>query len=431
MAYNFKMKIKVRFYEELNDYLPFYLRKREFEMEIKEKAKVKDILKIFKIPEEEVHLVLVNGENSFLEREIKEGDRISFYPVFETIDISPIKIIGEKRVKESFYKKEKGYLVCLVCERRCKLKEGDKGFCKTRMNIQGKIYTLVYGDISSISINPIEKKPFFHFYPGTRALTVGTWSCNFLCPWCQNYEISKRPENIGKGEFISPEEFIEIMDKYKCGGTSISFNEPTLLFEYSVDVFKRAKKRNYYNTFVSNGYMTDEALNILIDSGLDAINFDIKGNREFVRRYCGAELEKIWRNIKIAKERGMWVEIITLVIEGYNDKEDDIREIAKRIRDEIGREIPYHLTRYYPAYKFDSPPTSIKRLEILRDIAKDEGLLYVYIGNVPGHKYENTYCHNCGKLLIKRFGFEIIENRLEKNFCPFCKVEIPGCFKIS
>jgi|GEM_PF-33474 len=423
------MKIKLRFYEELNDYLPYHLRKREFEIEIKEGKKVRDILKIFKIPEEEIHLVLVNGENSFLEREVKEGDRISFYPIFETIDISPIKIINEKRVKESIYKREKDYSVCLVCERRCKLKGGQSGFCKTRMNIQGKIYTLVYGDISSISINPIEKKPFFHFYPGTQALTVGTWSCNFLCPWCQNYDISKRAENIGKGEFISPEKFIEIMDKYKCDGTSISFNEPTLLFEYSVDVFKLAKKKNYYNTFVSNGYMTEEALNILIDSGLDAINFDIKGNKEFVKRYCGADVSKIWRNIKIAKKKGIWVEIITLVIEGYNDREEDIREIAKRIRDEIGEETPYHLTRYYPAYKFDAPRTSVKRLEILRDIAKEEGLLYVYIGNVPGHKYENTYCHKCEELLIKRFGFEIIQNNITKRKCPKCDEKIYGVFK--
>ncbi len=420
------MKIKVRFYEELNDYLPFDLKKKEFEIEIKENSKVKDILKFFKIPEKEVHLVLVNGQNSFLDKELKEGDRVSIYPVFETININPIKIVNERRVKESIlYKKEKDFSICLVCERKCKIKEGRMGFCKTRINIDGKIYTLIYGEISSISINPIEKKPFFHFYPGTMALTVGSWSCNFLCPWCQNYDISKRAENIGRGKFISPEEFIEIMDKYKCDGTSISFNEPTLLFEYSVDVFKLAKKKNYYNTFVSNGYMTEETLNILIDSGLDAINFDIKGNKEFVKKYCGADVEKIWRNIKIAKKKGIWVEIITLVIEGFNDKEKDIREIAKRVRDEVGEETPYHLTRYYPAYKFNTPPTSVERLEILRNIAKEEGLLYVYIGNIPGHRYEDTYCPNCESLLIKRFGFEIIENRLkDKKICPDCGKEI-------
>jgi len=191
-----------------------------------------------------------------------------------------------------------------------------------------------------LSEHKSHRKNFFHFYPGTKALTIGTWSCNFLCPWCQNYNISKKAENIGKGEFISPEKFIEIMNKYKCDGTSISFNEPTPLFEYSTSVFKLAKKKNYYNTFVSNGYMPEEALNILIDSGLDAINFDIKGNKEFVKRYCGVDMSKIWKNIKIAKKKGIWVEIITLVIEGYNDREEDIKEIAKRIRDEIGEEVP-------------------------------------------------------------------------------------------
>ncbi|MEO0289780.1 MAG: AmmeMemoRadiSam system radical SAM enzyme [candidate division WOR-3 bacterium] len=424
------IKVKVRFYEELSDYLPLDLRKREFEIEIEEGKKVRDILKIFGIKEREVHLALVNGENSFLDREIKEGDRVSFYPIFETIDISPIKIINEKRVKESIYEFRGDYTICLVCERRCKLKRGDVGFCKTRMNVEGKVYTLIYGDISSICVNPIEKKPFFHFYPGTKALTASSWSCNFLCPWCQNYEISKAPYNIGKGKFISPEKFIDLMEKFKCEGTSISFNEPTLMLEYSLDLFKLAKKKNYYNTFVSNGYMTEKALNLLIDSGLDAINFDIKGNREFVKRYCGADLEKIWRNIKIAKEKGLWVEIITLVIEGYNDREEDIREIARRIRDEIGEDIPYHLTRYFPAYKFDAPPTSVKRLEILRDIAKEEGLYYVYIGNVPGHRYENTYCHKCGTLLIKRYIFDIIENRIINGKCFNCGENIRGFFKI-
>ncbi|MEN3046433.1 MAG: AmmeMemoRadiSam system radical SAM enzyme [Candidatus Hydrothermales bacterium] len=422
------MKVKVRFYEELNDFLPAHLRKKEFELFVEEGKKVRDILEIFKIKEELIHLVLVNGENSFLDRELKDNDRVSFFPIFETIDITPIKIINQKRVREAIYEKKDDYSICIVCERRCKLKRGDLGFCKTRINVDGKIYTLTYGDISSISINPIEKKPFYHFYPGTKALTVGSFSCNFLCPWCQNFEISKTPENIGKGEFIPPEKFIEIMEFYKCEGTSISFNEPTLLFEYSVDVFKLAKNKNYYNTFVSNGYMTEEALNILIDSGLDAISFDIKGSREFVKKYCGADVEKVWRNIKISKKKGLWVEIVTLVIEGFNDNEKDIKDIARRIKEEIGEDTPYHLTRYFPAYKFSAPPTSVKRLEILRDIAISEGLMYVYIGNVPFHKYENTYCHNCRILLIKRSIFDIVENKVINGKCFRCGTKIPGVF---
>lgn len=322
---------------------------------------------------------------------------------------------------------------CLTCEKRCIIPENELGFCKTRKNIGGELYTLIYGEISSISANPIEKKPLYHFFPGTKALTVGSWGCNFTCPWCQNYEISKFPEKIGQGIYISPEKFIELVQEYKCAGTSISFNEPTLLLEYSIDVFKLARKKGFYNTYVTNGYMTEEALDLLIEAGLDAMNIDIKGEDKIVQKYCGAEVEKVWRNAKKAKNKGVWIEITTLVIPGINDDEKTLRSIAQRIREELGKDTPWHVNRYYPAYKFEwevyVPPTPVKTLEKAIKIGKEEGLEYVYCGNVLGHPLESTYCPECKSLLIKRYGLKLTKNNLGKDKkCPQCGKEIPIIF---
>jgi len=319
---------------------------------------------------------------------------------------------------------------CHTCERCCLISEGEVGFCATRKNIGGQLYTLEYGDISSNSANPIEKKPFFHFYPGTKALTIGSWSCNFTCPWCQNYEISKSPQNIGHGQYISPEAFIEHVRRYCCQGTSVSFNEPTLLFEYSLDIFDLAKNEGYYNTYVTNGYMTVPALDMLVAHGLDAMNIDVKGEADVVKRFCAADVDKVWRNAARAKGRGVWVELTTLVIPGVNDDEGGLSRIAHRIRGELGNDIPWHLTGYYPAYKFRNesyvPPTPLSTLEKARHIGMAEGLKYVYVGNVSGHPYENTCCPGCRQSLIERYGFSITKYHISPDkHCPYCGEEIP------
>ena len=323
-----------------------------------------------------------------------------------------------------------GRIRCCTCERRCELLPDTLGFCQTRKNVGGKLYTLVYGEISSISANLIEKKPLFHFHPGSKALTVGTWSCNFTCPWCQNYDISKSPESIGKGRFLSPEALIELVPKSKCQGISMSFNEPTLLLEYSIDVFKLARKHGCYNTFVTNGYMTPEALEVLIQSGLDAMNIDIKGDAEAVLKFCNADVEKVWRNAVAAKRSNVWVEITTLLIPGVNDEDKILRGIARRIKYELGDDTPWHTTGYYPAYKFRDelyvPPTPLSSLERARNIGKAEGLKYVYSGNVPGHPFENTYCPSCNELLIERQGFSVTKYNITlEQCCPRCGQEIP------
>ncbi|MDI6806576.1 MAG: AmmeMemoRadiSam system radical SAM enzyme [Candidatus Aenigmarchaeota archaeon] len=337
-------------------------------------------------------------------------------------------------IKESLlYEKLKEEKVrCNTCERKCIIPKEKTGFCKTRKNEDGKLYTLVYGDVGLFTdANPIEKKPFFNFWPGSYALTVGTWSCNFGCVWCQNFHMSATPPNPQESNYISPERFIELVKLYNCQGTSISFNEPTLLFEYSLDVFKLARKEGFYNTYVTNGYMTLDALKLLKKAGLDAMNVDVKGDEEAVKKYCGGvDVKKVWRNIETAKKLGIHVEITTLVIPGVNEDEGCLKEIAGKIR-KIDKNIPWHVTQYYPAYKaldYGLYPgrTPVETLEKAYRIGKESGLNYVYAGNVPGHKYENTYCHNCNEMLIERFGFDVVTYKVTKdNRCPVCKEKIP------
>ena len=342
--------------------------------------------------------------------------------------------MGEKKedriIREALlYRKLNDEVECGLCERGCRIPSDSRGLCRSRINRKGKLYTLEYGDISSISANPIEKKPFFHFYPGTKALTVGSWSCNFTCPWCQNWDISKAYPDSKRGSYISPEKLVDLVPQYDCQGTSISFNEPTLLFEYSLEVFDLARKKGYYNTYVSNGYMSSQALDLAIEKGLNAMNIDIKGDKEVVKKYCGADVGKIWRNVRLAKDKGIHIEITTLIIPTVNEKDEILRGIAKKVR-EIDPEIPWHLSRYYPAYRFTLPATPVETLEKARTIGLEEGLRYVYLGNVPSHPYENTFCPSCHQLLIERAGFDILDCRLTPDRrCPGCSAKIPvvGC----
>jgi pyruvate formate lyase activating enzyme len=315
---------------------------------------------------------------------------------------------------------------CNVCERRCLIVPGSLGWCRTRENRDGTLMTLIYGAASSVAVNPIEKKPFYHFYPGSLTLTIGSWSCNFGCPWCQNWDISKVPPS-GQGEYISPERFVELTEKRGCQGTSISFNEPTLSLEWSLDVFRLARQHGLYNTYVTNGYMTAEALSLLIDAGLDAMNVDVKGDATAVRKFCkGVDVEKVWAICKIARLHGVHIEITTLVVPGVNDWDMALGNIAQRIVNDLGAAVPWHVTAYYPAYKFAAPPTPIRTLERAWQIGKDAGLQFVYTGNVPGHPHDNTYCPACGALLIQRFGFDVLSNAVGIGRCSKCGQPIEG-----
>lgn len=316
---------------------------------------------------------------------------------------------------------------CNLCERRCNIPRGGSGFCKTRVNVNGVLYTLVYGDLNAIESRPIEIKPFFHFWPGSTALTFSTWSCNFNCPWCQNWHLSKQPPNPRTAFFVSPEKIVRKALSSRDDGLCVSFTEPTMLFEFSVDAFKLASKFSLYNTYVSNGYMTFEALKILKDSGLNGLKIDIKGDDEVYKKYCGGlDVEYVWRNAREAKQMGIHVEMVNLLISGVNDDEECIRWIIERHLKEVGPDTPIHFTRYYPAYKFHNPPTKIEKLEFAYNLAKKLGVNYPYIGNVPGHSYENTYCPECGELLIKRYGYTVVDYRVTSDSrCPRCGRHIP------
>ncbi len=322
--------------------------------------------------------------------------------------------------------KRDGKIQCNVCERRCLLVPGGWGWCRTRQNRHGELVTVIYGAVSSLTANPIEKKPLYHFFPGSFALTAGSWSCNFGCPWCQNWEISKvAPPTTC--DYRSPEAFLAAARRARCRGTSISFNEPTLSLEWSLDVFRLARRAGLYNTYVTNGYMTPEALDLLIDAGLEAMNVDVKGGAERLRKLCKMiDVEKVWRCCSLARSRGVHLEITTLVIPGVNDSDETLRSIAERIRRELGRDVPWHVTAYQPAYRFSAPPTPLDRLEYAWQAGKDAGLDFVYVGNVPGARHGDTHCPACGELLIERVGFSVVENRLRHGACPRCARPIPG-----
>lgn len=348
-------------------------------------------------------------------------------------------ILDSKFIRVSKYQSKinDSYSQCLTCERKCKIPKDGSGYCQSRINHEGEIHTIVHGLIPALSINPIEKKPLYHFHPGSKALTIGTYGCNFSCFWCQNYHISKQnPQKLEQLEnshdYLSPEKFIDIALKNNCQGTSISFNEPTLLFEYSVDVFKLARQNGLYNTYVTNGYMTREVLRDLVDAGLDAMNFDIKGGPEMVQQYCGIDGEKVWRNAKMAKELGIHLEITTLLIPGLNTDESIIKYISKRISDELGDDIPFHLSRFFPRYKSANhglnSPTPLKILINGYKTAKDQGLNFVYLGNMPNTDYDKTFCPSCSKLVIERKVFGIKYQNIDPSgnciYCgfPICKL---------
>ncbi|BDH79647.1 MAG TPA: radical SAM protein [Methanothermobacter sp.] len=320
-----------------------------------------------------------------------------------------------------FYKNINEKIQCTLCERRCKLSNGEQGICRVRFNKNGKLYTLTYGRLSAMESRPIEIKPFYHYWPGSTSLTIATYSCNFSCPWCQNYQLSR---NLPLGvPYTPPEAVIERTLKNLDNGLCLSFQEPTLLTEYAIDLFKLGREYGLYGCYVSNGYMTKEALYALIEAGLTGLNIDIKGGEATYKRYCdGIDVYKIWRNIKIALDSGVHVEVVNLVVTGVN--EDDVDWIIENHLKFAGEDTPLHFTRYYPRYKFTNPATSIEILEKFVEKAKREGVKYVYIGNVPGHKYENTYCPGCGRLLIRRFSYRILDYGIEDSKCPWCKEKI-------
>lgn len=312
---------------------------------------------------------------------------------------------------------------CLTCQRQCVIVLQKYGHCKTRINDQGILYTTTYGLVTSLSNNPIEKKPLFHYYPGSVATTIGSKSCNFDCQWCQNWALSKASgEDLPEtSEFMSPRQIVDFAKRSQVQGLSVSFNEPTLSLEYALELFELAAPEHLYCMFVTNGYMTAEALRLLVKAGLTGAAVTLKGPANMVKKYCHADVEGVWDTLTLAKSLGIHVEIVSLIIPKLNDDSAFLKSLTTRILAELGPDTPVHFTRYHPAYKFDIPPTPIKTLEEARDLAQEVGLRYSYIGNVPGHPYENTYCPSCHQLLIRRYSSLSVESHLASNsVCSNC-----------
>lgn len=340
-----------------------------------------------------------------------------------------LELLKYPSVKESiFYERLCDDKVkCSLCERRCVISVGARGFCGTRINVDGKLYSLVYGDVSAIESRPIEIKPFYHYWPGSTALTFSTWSCNFICPWCQNFHLSRTLPSPLRASFLDPRLVVELALKYGDQGLCASFQEPTLLTEWAGDVFSRGSKLGLYCCYVSNGYLTIEALNFLKNNGLDGLKIDVKGDAITYSKYLGGlDVEVVWRNVREAKRLGLHVEVVNLIVTDVNDSEDCIRWVIERHVKEAGPDTPIHFTRYFPAYKFKAPPTKVEVLEMAYNLAKKAGIWYPYIGNVPGHKFSHTYCHNCGERVIVRSDFKVLGYYLsDDGRCPKCGVQIP------
>ena len=339
------------------------------------------------------------------------------------------ELLQSPSVREALlYEKLRGYKVkCGLCERRCVISRNNRGFCKARINLDGALFTLVYGDLSALESRPIEIKPFFHFWPGSSTLTFSTWSCNFDCVWCQNDHLSKVEPNPKSNHFFDPEKIVNLALHQGDNGLCASFQEPTILTEWALPVFKLGLEKGLYSCYVSNGYMTLEALKLLKEAGMTGLKIDVKGDKEAYHKYCGgADVEKVWRNAHETKKMGLHVEIVNLVVTDVNDDEECLRWVIKKHLKSVGPETPLHFTRYSPAHKFSNPSTKIETLEKAYNMAKKEGVIYPYLGNVQGHKYENTYCPKCGDTVIQRLGCTTVQYKVTQDKkCPKCGQNIP------
>ncbi len=316
---------------------------------------------------------------------------------------------------------------CHLCCHRCRISSGKRGICGVRENRDGKLYTLVYGKVAARHVDPIEKKPLFHFQPASRSYSISTVGCNLRCVHCQNWEISQFPRLYKSitGIEMTPEEVVDEAIKFNCRSISYTYTEPTIYMEFAYECARLARERGVKNVFVSNGYMTPEAIE-KIAPYLDADNIDLKGDDEFYKKITGARLQCVLDTIKDMKERGVWVEVTTLVIPRLNDSEDFLKWVADFIVS-VSPEIPWHVTQFYPTYKLtDRGRTPISTLRRAREIGIKAGLKYVYEGNVPGEGGENTYCPNCGRVVIERLGFSLTSINIKNGRCTFCGEVIDG-----
>jgi pyruvate formate lyase activating enzyme len=340
---------------------------------------------------------------------------------------------GLSLTEASWYvKRENGEVQCELCPRLCILGPNARGYCKVRVNIGGALYSLVYGKVAAIHVDPIEKKPLFHFLPGARALSIATAGCNLACAFCQNWSISQAYPEDAEAEKLMPQDVVELAKREGCPVIAYTYSEPTVFYEFMLDCAKLARQNGIRNVWVTAAYINPGPLRGLAKY-LDAANVDIKGIRDdYYRRYCDGHVQPVLDAVKILEEEGVYVELTNLVVPGGNDSERDIRDLVAWIRQNVGKDAVLHFSRYFPMYKMEQPgPTPESTLLEARRIALEEGLKYVYIGNLPGAGYEDTVCPGCGRLLARRVGYDVdwTTYGIVDGACRYCGAGVTGVWK--
>ncbi len=316
---------------------------------------------------------------------------------------------------------------CLLCKRKCRLMEGQRGDCRARIHLDGKLQTLVYGKPCSVHIDPIEKKPLFHVLPATGSFSIATAGCNLHCKFCQNWQISQRTPEETQNYDLPPQDVVRQALKYGCQSIAYTYSDPVIFYEYMYDTAKIAQQHNLLNLMITAGYIEQQPLLDLCPY-IDAANVDIKGiTEEYYQKMSSAELQPVLDCNITMRKQGVWVELTNLIVPTWNDSEADIRKLCRWVVDALGPDVPLHFSRFWPMHQLKNlPPTPVETLTMAWEIARQEGIHYTYVGNVPGHDGNNTFCPTDGKLLIRRIGYSILENNIVDGKCKFCQTKIPG-----
>ena len=316
---------------------------------------------------------------------------------------------------------------CELCPRRCVLANYQRGDCRVRVNVDGTLYTLVYGKPCATHVDPIEKKPLFHFLPGTPIYSIATAGCNLHCKYCQNWEISQTDPEDARNVDLEPTRVVAEAERTGCISVAYTYSEPMIFYEYVIDAARRGRERGLKNVLVTAAYIEPAPLRELCKVS-DAANVDLKSlSDEFYREICGGRLEPVLRSLTIFREEGVWLEVTNLIVPELNDAPSSITKLVRWVRDNLGAETPLHFSRFYPMYKLANlPPTPVATLTMARNIALEEGMKYPYVGNVPGHPGNNTYCPGCGQAVVERHGYAILTYRLDGNKCNKCGATVAG-----